>query len=66
MNQTITLTISPKGGTKVETSGFTGQSCQDASKFIETALGRKTTEQFKPEYFLDEKTNLQHKEKVQC
>ena len=51
MNQTITLTISPKGETKVETSGFTGQSCKDASKFIETALGRKTAEQFKPEYY---------------
>jgi hypothetical protein len=66
MNQTITITVAPDGKTKVETHGFTGQSCKDASQFIETALGRKTAEQFKPEYFLDENTNLQHKERIQC
>jgi len=49
--KTITLTISPEGKTKVETHGFDGQSCQDASKFIEQALGKKVSEQFKPEYY---------------
>ncbi len=53
MNQTITLIIAADGKTKVETSGFVGQSCKDASKFIEQALGQKTTEQFKPEFFTD-------------
>jgi hypothetical protein len=51
MNKTMTITFAPDGQAKVETTGFTGQSCQDASKFIETALGQKTAEQFKPEYF---------------
>ncbi len=51
--KTITLIISPDGKTKVETRGFDGQACQAVSKFIEQALGRKTTEQFKPEYFTD-------------
>ena len=49
--KTITLIISPDGQTKVEAHGFDGQSCTDATKFLETALGRKTAEQFKPEYF---------------
>ena len=64
MNKTIEIIISPKGETKIETHGFTGSSCSDASRFIESALGRKTAEQFKPEYFQTE--NLQHKELVQC
>ncbi len=51
--KTITLIIAPNGKTKVETHGFDGQSCKDASKFIENALGQKTTEQFKPEYFVN-------------
>ncbi len=51
--KTITLIITADGKTKVETHGFDGQSCTDASKFIEQALGRKSAEQFKPEYFID-------------
>ncbi len=51
--KTITLIISPDGKAKVETHGFDRQSCKDASKFIEQALGQKTAEQLKPEYFTD-------------
>ncbi len=59
--KTIILIISPDGKTKVETHGFDGQSCKDASLFIEQALGRKTAEQFKPEFFTDI-NNLQQME----
>ena len=52
MTQNITFIISPKGEIKVEAHGFDGLSCTDATKFLETALGRKTAEQFKPEYFV--------------
>ncbi len=51
--KTITLIIAPDGKTKVETHGFDGQSCTDASKFIESALGQRATEQLKPEYFVN-------------
>ncbi len=51
MTRTITIIVAPDGKTKVETAGFVGQSCKDASKFIEQALGQTTDEQFKPEYF---------------
>ena len=66
MSKTITITVAPDGKTKIETQGYTGQSCREASKFIENALGLKTAEQFKPEYFLEETLNLQHKEIAQC
>ena len=39
--QTIEIIVSPKGETTVTTKGFAGQSCRDASKFIEQALGQR-------------------------
>jgi hypothetical protein len=38
-NQTIEITVSPTGETTVQTKGFTGSSCRDASKALERALG---------------------------
>ena len=35
MNKTIEITVSPTGETKVETKGFTGGECRDASQFVE-------------------------------
>ena len=40
----IEIIVSPTGGTKVETKGFSGPSCRDASKFLEEALGQRTGE----------------------
>ena len=62
MNQTITIIVAPDGSTKIETHGFTGSTCRDASKFIEKALGRGTVERLKPEYFREETNNPQHME----
>ena len=47
----ITIIVKPDGKTVVETTGFYGTSCKDASKFIEQALGERQTESFKPEYY---------------
>jgi hypothetical protein len=49
--KTMTLLISPKGETTIETNGFDGHSCLEASKFLEQALGKTATEQLKSEYF---------------
>lgn len=46
----IEITVSPKGKTNIETKGFTGSACQNASQFLTKALGRKTSEQLKPEF----------------
>jgi hypothetical protein len=35
----IEITVSPAGETRVETKGFTGPSCRDATKLLERALG---------------------------
>lgn len=47
----IEVIVSPDGQTKVETKGFVGSDCQQASKFIEAALGQRTGEQLTPEYY---------------
>jgi hypothetical protein len=38
-NKTIEIIVSPTGETTVQTKGFTGSSCRDASRAIERALG---------------------------
>ena len=40
--KTIEILVNSKGETTVTTKGFAGQSCRDASKFIEQALGQRT------------------------
>ena len=44
MTQTIEVVVSPLGEVKVETKGFTGSSCRQASRFLEEALGQATSE----------------------
>ena len=66
MNKTITIIIAPDGKTKIETHGYTGSSCREASRFLEDALGTGTVERLKSEYFIDENTNLQNEEQTLC
>ena len=42
--KTIEIVISPSGQSRVETKGFTGSKCQTASRFLEAALGKITSE----------------------
>ncbi len=51
MSKTIEITVAPDGQTRVETKGFTGSECQQASRFIETSLGKRTVEQLTPEFY---------------
>ena len=51
MNKTIEIVVAPDGKTKVETKGFTGESCREASRFLEQTLGQKTAEQKTAEFF---------------
>jgi len=49
--QVIEVIISPQGETRVETKGFAGTSCRDASQFLEQALGVKVSEKLTPEFY---------------
>lgn len=46
----IEITIHPNGQSTVETKGFTGATCRDASRFLEQALGQQTSEILKAEF----------------
>ena len=49
--KTIEILVNPQGEVKVETKGFTGGSCREASRFIEQALGKKSSEQMTAEFY---------------
>ena len=51
MPQLIEVTVSPQGETKIQTKGYEGSRCQEASKFLEQALGLVTAEQKTSEFY---------------
>jgi hypothetical protein len=52
--KTIEIIVAPNGQTSVETKGFTGSECRQASEFIETALGSRNGEQLTIEFYAQE------------
>ena len=50
MSRIIEIIVNAKGETTVQTRGFVGQSCRDASKFLESALGQRVGEQLTAEF----------------
>ena len=50
MSKTIEITVLPNGETKVETKGFVGSQCRQASQFLEQALGNVTNEVLTTEF----------------
>jgi len=50
MTKIIEITVNVKGETSVQTRGFAGSSCRDASRFIEQALGERVGEQLTAEF----------------
>ncbi|HUQ71029.1 MAG TPA: DUF2997 domain-containing protein [Planctomycetaceae bacterium] len=51
MPTTIMVTISPTGETQIETHGFTGASCRDATRVLEAALGLRESEQLTSAFY---------------
>ena len=54
----IEVIVSPTGQTQVETKGFAGAECCQASEFIESALGRKTSERLTSEFYQPSRQSL--------
>lgn len=46
----IEIIVAPDGKTQIQTKGFTGSECRDASKLIEQALGTRQSEQLTGEF----------------
>ncbi len=49
--KSIEILISPTGQTAIQTKGFSGYACQDASRFLEHALGQRQNEQLTAEFY---------------
>ncbi len=52
MARIIEVTVSPTGEATVQTKGYAGSECQQASKFIEQDLGVVTQEAKTMEFFV--------------
>ena len=48
--KTIEITVDPRGQSKVETRGFAGGECREASRFVEQALGTRSAETLTAEF----------------
>ena len=62
MKKIIRIIVSPTGETKIETRGFSGSGCREASKFIEQALGHPVGEQLTAEFYQAQSTDQQIKQ----
>lgn len=59
---TIEIMISPTGQTVIQTKGFAGTACRQASAFLEQALGQRTAETLTPEYYRQEQAQCRTSE----
>ncbi len=59
MPRIIEVTVTPQGDVTVQTQGYLGAGCLQASKFLEEALGVVTTERKSAEFFASIQTDAQ-------
>jgi len=63
MNKTIEIIVTTDGRTSVQTLGFSGPSCRDASKFIEEALGQRIAENRTAEFYQAQEVEQQQQQR---
>ena len=56
MTRTIEITVAADGSTTVETKGFYGPACQNASRFLESVLGQRVSTQLKSDFYRSTQT----------
>ena len=61
MTRTIEVIISASGEIQIDAVGFKGADCEQATRFLEEALGTVRQTQRKPEFLQRSKTKLQQK-----
>ena len=47
----ITVNIAPDGAVSIDAAGFSGADCEQATRFLEKALGQVSRRTKKPEYW---------------
>jgi hypothetical protein len=51
LSKTIEIIVTPEGKTSIQTLGYAGPSCREASKFLEDALGQRLAEHRTAEFY---------------
>ena len=51
MSKSIEIIVAPDGKSRVETKGFSGSECRQASQFVEQALGQQVNEVLTQEFY---------------
>ena len=62
MPRVIEVIVSPRGETTLQTKGYSGADCQQASRFLEEALGIVSAERKTAEYYQTGSQNLEVRE----
>jgi hypothetical protein len=62
MTKTIEVVVSPFGEVSIDAVGFKGADCEQATKFLEEALGAVAVKTKKPEYH--QRRSSQNQQKV--
>lgn len=57
----IDIIVSPTGETTIQTKGFTGRDCLEASRRLEEALGAKRSERLTGEFYLAAGQRAEHR-----
>ena len=65
MTKTIEILVAPTGATTVQTKGFSGASCRQASRFLEEVLGKKTSERLTGEFHQAVECNQQQQQRTE-
>lgn len=63
-NRTIDIIVAPDGSLSLQTRGFTGAACRDASRTLEQALGLRLSEQLTAEFHLRQMARDEHSERA--
>jgi hypothetical protein len=58
----IEIIIAPDGQSRVETKGFSGSECRDASRLLEAAIGKTTSEKLTAEFHQTQASQHDHLE----
>jgi hypothetical protein len=62
--KTIHLIVAPDGSSRIEIRGFAGETCRDASRFLEEVLGVRLSETLTPEFHAAASEQVQEREQA--
>ena len=61
--RTIEIIVTPTGQTSLQTLGFTGAGCKQASRFLEETLGQKTADRRTAEFYQPQPTAIEQQQR---